>query len=275
MNTLAVQCKVGFSYWGLEWCVCGLTSEFKFECCFDDCGCGLFKTQGIGRSLVETLATQGLDVVVVAVPDKLLDTAFVELCAKFPERTFRKLGVDLGSRNDSTGSYLEKIAEATKDIDVQVIFNNAGFMLTGFFDKTKLPLQLCNLECNAVAGVQISHLFSQRLIEKKLKGCIVFTSSAAAYQCTPFTVLYGATKAFVSSFAAGLNVELRNRGIDVVSIHPSPVASRFYDKAHKIDALDFFKQFAVKPEELPVKPHENLFNMYHINLFLYLFVINK
>jgi hypothetical protein len=26
---------------------------------------------------------------------------------------------------------------------------------------------------------------------------------------------------------------------------------RFYDKAHKLDALDFFKRFAVPPEELP------------------------
>ena len=30
-----------------------------------------------------------------------------------------------------TPGYLDKIAEATKDIDVQLVFNNAGFMLTG------------------------------------------------------------------------------------------------------------------------------------------------
>ena len=34
------------------------------------------------------------------------------------------------------GAYLEKISEDTKDIDVTVVFNNAGFMVTGFFDKT-------------------------------------------------------------------------------------------------------------------------------------------
>lgn len=207
-------------------------------------------SSGIGKSLAEKLASQGLNVVLVAIQDDLLDATTAELAAKFPALEFRKVGVNLGTRAEE-GGYLQAIAAATEDIDVQCVFNNAGFMLTGFFDKTRLPLQLVNLECNAVSGVQISHLFIQRMLEKKLKGCIVFTSSAAAYQCTPFTVLYGATKAFVSSFAAGLNVELRNRGIDVISVHPSPVASRFYDKAHKIDALDFFKQFAVKPEELP------------------------
>ena len=33
------------------------------------------------------------------------------------------------------GSYLGPIAEATKDIDVQLIFNNAGYILTGFFER--------------------------------------------------------------------------------------------------------------------------------------------
>lgn len=33
------------------------------------------------------------------------------------------------------GSYLEPIAEATKDIDVQLVFNNAGYILTGFFER--------------------------------------------------------------------------------------------------------------------------------------------
>lgn len=28
-------------------------------------------------------------------------------------------------------------------------------------------------------------------------------------------------------------------------------ACRFYDKAHKLDALDFFKRFAVHPDALP------------------------
>ncbi len=32
---------------------------------------------------------------------------------------------------------------------------------------------------------------------------------------------------------------------------PSPTCFRFYDKAHKLDALDFFKRFAVQPDQLP------------------------
>ena len=63
-------------------------------------------------------------------------------------------------------------------------------------------------------------------VQKKLCGCIVFTSSAAAAIASPFTALYAATKSFVSSFGASLAVEVRHHGIDVLVFHPSPVNTR-------------------------------------------------
>jgi len=102
-----------------------------------------------------------------------------------------------------------------------------------------------------VSAVQISHLFVTRMLAKKQRGCVVFTSSAAACQPGPFASMYGATKAFISSFGASLAVEVRSSGIDVTVVHPSPVASRFYDKAHALDSIAFFKLFNVAPDALP------------------------
>ena len=62
---------------------------------------------------------------------------------------------------------------------------------------------------------------------KQLRGCIVFTSSAAACIVSPFTSMYAATKSFISSFGAALAVEVRHHGIDVLVFHPSPVNSRW------------------------------------------------
>lgn len=42
-----------------------------------------------------------------------------------------QVGVNLGKPG-----YLEHIDKETADIDVQVLFNNAGYMLTGFFEST-------------------------------------------------------------------------------------------------------------------------------------------
>lgn len=63
-------------------------------------------------------------------------------------------------------------------------------------------------------------------IAAKLRGAIVFTSSAAASIVSPFSSMYAATKSFLSSFGAALAVEVRHHGIDVLVFHPSPVATR-------------------------------------------------
>lgn len=42
-----------------------------------------------------------------------------------------KVAADLGKPG-----YLDVIAQATEDIDVQLLFCNAGYMLTGFFEST-------------------------------------------------------------------------------------------------------------------------------------------
>ncbi|GAX76766.1 hypothetical protein CEUSTIGMA_g4213.t1 [Chlamydomonas eustigma] len=203
-------------------------------------------SSGIGKALAFKLARQGLNVVLVALGDKLLDDTFEEFKAAFPKQQFRKVPANLGK-----DGYLPEISRATEDVDVQIVFCNAGYLLTGFFHNRTLEELMLNLNCNAISGVQITHLFVGRMVAKKLPGCVVFTSSAAAVMPSPFSVQYAATKSFISAFGASLAPEIKPHGIDVLVFHPSPVASRFYDKAHKIDMLDFFKQFAVAPEDLP------------------------
>ena len=146
---------------------------------------------------------------------------------------------------------MPKIDEATKDICPTLIFCNAGYVLTGFFWETKLEKQLANMECNAGSAVSITHHFVGKMIKSKAKGCVVLTSSAAAAMPSPFTCMYASTKAFLSAFGASLAAEVKSRGIDVCVVHPSPIASRFYDNTHKIDMLDFFKLFSVSPDTLP------------------------
>ena len=227
-------------------------------------------SSGIGKSIAQKLALQGLNVVLVALDvrprpsrpgrappspakrrsppsqDKLLAETTAELKSAFPKLQFRAVGCNLGQ----TG-YVPVLEAATADIDVQLVFNNAGYLVTGFFDRTPLPRHLANVECNAVSAVCVTHLFVTRMLAKQLRGAVVFTSSAAACQPGPFSSMYGATKAFMSSFGASIAVELRSRGVDVCVVHPSPVASRFYENAHKLDAIAFFNQFNVQPDELP------------------------
>lgn len=138
---------------------------------------------------------------------------------------------------DHKTDYMPDIIKATEDIDVQVVFNNAGYIVTAFFDHTTLDAQLANMECNATSCVKITHHFLQQMLQKKLKGCFVYTSSVSGYIPNPFAVMYGATKGFVSQFAASLAIEVQSQGIDVLAVHPSPVASNFFDKVRVLKAV--------------------------------------
>lgn len=203
---------------------------------------------GIGKALVYKLASQGLNVVVVSLDDDVFKQTMKELQATYPNLEFRAVACTF-----SPGiKYMDQIRKATKDIDVQIVFNNAGFMVTGFLDQTPIEKNLANMECNATAAVNIAQYYCQQMVSKKQKGCIVFTSSVAGFIPTPFASIYASTKSFVSQFACCLHIEVQNLGIDVCAIQPSPVASNFYDKVdHKIELMEAAQKSAVPPDDLP------------------------
>jgi len=130
-------------------------------------------SSGIGLSLCRRLAAQGLHIVMVAVPDALLQTSAAALRKEFPGVQVRAVGLDLG-RDAST--YIPQLAAATADISVGLVFNNAGYIVTGFFADTPLERWLANALCNAVAPIAITHLFLARMRAEGRKGCITFTS---------------------------------------------------------------------------------------------------
>lgn len=39
---------------------------------------------------------------------------------------------------DHKTDYMPAIIEATKDLDIAIVFNNAGYIVTGFFDQTTI-----------------------------------------------------------------------------------------------------------------------------------------
>ena len=121
--------------------------------------CLTFFHTGIGKAYAKKLASQGLNVVLVALDDALLEETFTELHASYPNVTFRKVGVNLGQPG-----YLEKVKVATEDIDVQCAFLNAGYMITGMFVSVPIERHMENMECNATSAVQITHMLLQRMV---------------------------------------------------------------------------------------------------------------
>lgn len=205
-------------------------------------------SSGIGRSLCIQLAEQGLNIVLAAVGDSMLEKTGEELKARFPHIQFRIVAANLGATDPA--AYMGPIEAATKDIPVQVVFNNAGYIVTSFFDKAPLGRWMANYNCNSTAPTVIAHHFVTRLRAEQLRGCIVFTSSPANIIPSPFSTMYGATKAFITHFATSLAVEVAHFGIDIAVCHPSPVATAFYTGAAALPTLHMFKSTATGPDRV-------------------------
>ena len=199
-------------------------------------------SSGIGKAIVEKLCAQETNVVMVALDNEVFTATFNEITAKFPTLKFIKVGCDL-----SKGDYMTPIVEATKDIDVQIVFNNAGFITAGMFHKISLDRNLGNFECNATSCIKITHHFVNKILDSGKKGYIGFTSSSAGFVPNPLSAMYASTKAFLTLFATSLAPEIRSLGIDVVVVHPSPMATNFFDDAGSLSALMAFKKFAAGP----------------------------
>ena len=115
--------------------------------------------------------------------------------------------------------------------------------------------------------MKITHHFLNRLLDKKQRGYIAFTSSSAGFVPNPLSAMYASTKAFMTMFATSLAAEVKSLGVDVCVVHPSPMATNFFDAASK---LNFVRRrprvclfalaaaplrAACQPQQLTATPH--------------------
>jgi short-subunit dehydrogenase len=206
-------------------------------------------SSGLGFAIAEKLAKQGLNLVICALDDEILEKACVSLQQRFPGIQVRKVGCNLGDRN---GSYMPIIKEACKDISVQVVFSNAGYIVISLFPKTAIERLMPNWTCNITSHIEITHYFFEKMVAEKKKGCIVYTSSNAGFWPSPTSTLYGASKAAMMQMASSLAIEGVEYGIDVTAIVAGPMQTSFVDNMQgaKLDALKTFMKIASTPESV-------------------------
>jgi short-subunit dehydrogenase len=70
-----------------------------------------------------------------------------------------------------------------------------------------------------------------RRFASQARGGLVLLSSIVAFQGVGRSAHYAATKAWVQTFAEGLQLELKHKGVDVVAVAPGPVESGFAERA--------------------------------------------
>ena len=172
-------------------------------------------SSGIGEEFARQLAARGLSLVLAARRKDRLEVLARGLVRDHGVEV-RVVAVDLARRD-----FLPAIEEAVQDVEVGLLVNNAGFGDKGRFLDSDIEKQLEMLDVNCRASLVLAHAFGRRMAARH-RGGIIFTSSTAAFQGTPYTSHYAATKGWGLQLAEGLACELRGEGIDVLALCPGP-----------------------------------------------------
>ena len=179
-------------------------------------------TSGIGLAMAKYCNSLKIDLVLVGRNKEKLE----EIVADFQVET-KLIILDLKDI-----SKIKELYILTKNDDIDILINNAGFGLFGEFKETDLNKELEMIDVNIKAVHLLTKLFLKDMV-KKDKGYILNVASAAGFGPGPLMATYYATKAYILNFSEAISYELKksNSNVKISILCPGPVATNFNDVA--------------------------------------------
>ena len=188
-------------------------------------------SSGIGFELAKQFAQNGYDLFIVS------NSTAIHEAAKDIERLGAQVTAveaDL-AKFDGVHEAYNKLGELGRP--VEAVAFNAGVGVGGRFtgpkgakETTDLHEEINMIELNCVSTVHLAkHIL--RDMAAQGRGKALFTASIASTTPTPFEAVYGATKAFVMSFAESVRSELKDSGVTVTALQPGATDTNFFHRA--------------------------------------------
>jgi len=170
--------------------------------------------RGIGKAIAESFIGHGAKKVYLAVRD--LESTN-DLVARYGEIVV-PLYVDL-----TVPESIESLAKTASDVDIVV--NNAGVLKLAdpLSDNVEEALNF-ELTVNTFGLIRMANAFVP-VLEKSGGGAFVQLNSVASIKNFAGFTTYSASKAAAYSITQGLRDQVADKGIDVLSVHPGPIAT--------------------------------------------------
>src|SRR5438128_5679216 len=192
-------------------------------------------SSGIGREFARQIAALGINIVLVARREALLEELGRALASEFGVKS-RTVVADL-----SQVDFLDHLAQITDDLDIGLVVSNAGTANPGEFLKLDQQLLQATLRLSAMAHLDITHHFGSKLAKRR-RGGIVLAGAMGAENGLPLMANDGAAKAYVHSLGEALHYEFKPLGVCVTVL-----AAGFTDTA-------VLEKFGLDPKTMPLKP---------------------
>ena len=198
-------------------------------------------SSGIGMDFAHILAENGCHLIIAA--------RRIERLQKLKDTLQEKFGikVEVISMDLSLPTAPQILYEEVKlkNIQVDVLINNAGVGIFGNFIDILLEQEINMLNLNILNLVSITKLFVKDMVSLNF-GYVLNVASVAAYQPMAAYASYCASKSFVLSFTEALNYELKNTQVNITALSPGDTESDFFETAGQKKLSHTHKQGMMK-----------------------------
>ena len=200
-------------------------------------------SSGLGLEFARLLAGKGYNLVITARREGILYRLKSELESEYHNH----VDVFACDLSDKDAAYEVFNYTLEKNIQIDILINNAGFGDFGNFWTVDQQKQSALLQVNIVALVQLTRLFMPGMIDRHY-GKILNMSSVASFCAGPKMSLYYASKEFVRSFSEAIAEETKGTGVSVTALCPGPTATGFEQAAEMKNSkmFTFFKPASAK-----------------------------
>ncbi|HHY86433.1 MAG TPA: SDR family oxidoreductase [Verrucomicrobia bacterium] len=180
-------------------------------------------TTGIGLELARIFARERHNLVLTARNEARLQEVAADL------RRANEIETRVVAKDLSTASAPQELFDATSDLTISTLVNNAGLGFYGDFADVPLDRHRLVMQVNMTALVELTYLFLAPMLRRG-QGRILNVASMAAFQPGPTINVYYASKAFAFSFTYSLAMEVEDRGITVTALCPGTTHTEFFER---------------------------------------------
>ena len=183
-------------------------------------------SKGIGKAIAEELAKRKIDVLLIARTEHLLKETAESLIFTYGiHADFLPIDLSMPGAGEKIFNWC-----TDKKYTINILVNNAGYGLSGHFEKHTIQQHIDVMQVNMNATVELCYYFLP-LLRQQPESYILNIASQASFQAVPGLNIYAASKAFLQSFSRGLRYELRKTNVSVTVAFPGSTDTDFANRA--------------------------------------------
>lgn len=181
-------------------------------------------SSGIGLEMAKYLASRKVELILVARSREKLE--------KLQEQLNTKTTIIVTDL--SIEQKVKELYVLTKNENIDILINNAGFGYCGDFDKGELTVDIPMIETNVKAVHILTKAYLRDMIKKDSGYILNVSSSAGFLPGGPLMATYYATKSYVLSLTEAIYYELKKKksNVSISCLCPGPVKTNFNMRAN-------------------------------------------